>query len=132
MRKQRRIITALVLATSLLFTGCEPSEANKATTEVTNNADNFDITRELIIVNTRTDTVQCKLTGSFSLKMDSNDHQLEIITKTGQDEYRRDLFHINDDTNYYVHNVERTDWDDYRYEIIRYEDLYPEKLRTED
>lgn len=108
MKKVKTIWSVLLTAIFCTFTlaGCI-NESDTATTEIKNEADNFNIVRELTIVNTRTDGIQCKLTGTFSLNMDSTDHQLEIISKIGKDEYRRDLFHINDDTNYYVHNVDK-------------------------
>lgn len=119
-------ITLCILFVAGTLVGC--TEAENATANVKYEADNFSLPRTLIIVNTRTDKVQCKLTGTFSLNMDSHDNQLEIITKLGDDDYRRDLFHINSDTNYYVHNIDKEFenlWNEYEFEIQTYDTLYP-------
>lgn len=124
--KQFWAISLVLIFATFTLIGC--TEAENATTDIKTEADNFQIPRTLTIINTRTDKVQCILTGTFSLNMDEQDGQLEIVTKLGKDDYRRDLFHINDDTNYYVNNIDKEfekQWSDFEFEIQTFNDLYP-------
>lgn len=129
MKKIRKIGICSLIMCMFLFTcgfeGC--NEADYATTDVKNEADSFKIVRELTLVNTRLDKVQCKITGTFSLKFDNIDNQLEIIIKTGEEMFSRELFHINDDISYYMHTIDTEyapRWKNYAYEVITYNDLY--------
>ena len=66
-----------ILAVCILLSGCR--EADMVRYNVSKEADNFNVTRRLTVINARTDTILLQLTGTFSLKNNSQANELEII-----------------------------------------------------
>lgn len=113
---KKKILTIALVAVAMMsvFTGC--TEADKVSTNVSQEADNFNVTRKLTVINARTDTVLLELTGTFALKNNS-DNELEVIIETAKGKYRKDLVYLNDYTMYVVEDVSGADVDKYKYEI---------------
>ena len=97
-----------------VFAGC--SESSKVSRNVSQEADNFNVTRKLTVINARTDTVLLELTGTFALQ-NNDDNELEVIIETAKGKYRKDLVYLNDYTMYVVEDVSGADVDKYHYEI---------------
>lgn len=114
MKKKILTIALAAVAMMLIFTGC--TEADKVSTNVSQEADNFNVTRKLTVINARTDTILLELTGTFALKNNS-DNELEVIIETAKGKYRKDLVYLNDYTMYVVEDVSGADVDKYKYEI---------------
>lgn len=113
---KKRILLAMmaaVMATGIL-TSC--SESYKVSQNVSQEADNFNVTRKLTVINARTDTVLLELTGTFALQ-NNEDNELEVIIETAEGKYRKDLVYLNDYTMYVVEDISGADVDKYHYEI---------------
>ena len=95
--------------------GCE-NEANKVSANISLQADNFNITRKLTVLNARTDTVLLELTGTFALKNNSS-NELEVIIETAEGKYQKDYVYLNDYTMYVVEDISGSEVDKYHYEI---------------
>lgn len=95
--------------------GCG-TEANKVSANISVQADNFNITRKLTVLNARTDTVLLELTGTFALKNNSS-NELEVIIETAEGKYQKDYVYLNDYTMYVVEDISGSEVDKYRYEI---------------
>ena len=104
------VVMATVLALGVL-TGC--SESYKVSQNVSQEADNFNVTRKLTVINARTDTVLLELTGTFALQ----NNELEVIIETAEGKYKKDLVYLNDYTMYVVEDVSGANVDKYHYEI---------------
>lgn len=107
------VVMATVLAMGVL-TGC--SESYKASQNVSQEADNFNVTRKLTVINARTDTVLLELTGTFALQ-NNGANELEVIIETAEGKYKKDLVYLNDYTMYVVEDVSGANVDKYHYEI---------------
>jgi hypothetical protein len=107
------VVMATVLALGVL-TGC--SESYKVSQNVSQEADNFNVTRKLTVINARTDTVLLELTGTFALQ-NNRDNELEVIIETAEGKYRKDLVYLNDYTMYVVEDISGADVNKYHYEI---------------
>ena len=107
------VAMATVLAMGVL-TGC--SESNKVSQNVSQEADNFNVTRKLTVINARTDTVLLELTGTFALQ-NNGANELEVIIETAEGKYKKDLVYLNDYTMYVVEDVSGANVDKYHYEI---------------
>ena len=107
------VVMAAVLALGVL-TGC--SESYKVSQNVSKEADNFNVTRKITVINARTDTVLLELTGTFALQ-NNNDNELEVIIETAEGKYKKDLVYLNDYTMYVVEDVSGANVDKYHYEI---------------
>ena len=90
---KRKIAALLVLTAVSCFamTGC--TEADQVSTNISKEADNFNVTRKLTVLNARTDTILLELTGTFALKNNS-DNELEVIIETAEGKYQKDYVYL--------------------------------------
>lgn len=112
-KKVMALLAALVLACASL-TGC--TEVDQVSTNISKEADNFNVTRKLTVVNARTDTILLELTGTFALQNNS-ENELEVVIETAEGKYQKDLVYLNDYTMYVVEDISGADVDKYHYEI---------------
>ena len=105
---------ALVVLVCFAATGC--TEADQVSSNISKEADNFNVTRKLTVLNARTDTVLLELTGTFALKNNS-ENELEVIIETSEGKYQKDYVYLNDYTMYVVEDISGSAVDKYHYEI---------------
>ena len=112
----KKVIAVIMLACFICaaFAGC--TEADQVSQNISQEADNFKVTRKLTVLNARTDTILLDLTGTFALKNNS-DNELEVIIETAEGKYQKDYVYLNDYTMYVVEDISRSDVDKYHYEI---------------
>ena len=97
MKKALSILLIMVI-TLMLCVGCE-SEANRVSYNVSKEADNFNVCREIVVLNVRDDTVLYTLRGYFSLK-DEGHNELCIISEVGDGIYKKDFIYLSEWTTY--------------------------------
>ena len=114
MKKKLAAVIALVLLICVTATGC--TEANQVSYNISKEADNFNVTRKLTVLNARTDTILLELTGTFALK-NNEENELEVIIETAEDKYQKDYVYLNDYTMYVVEDISGASVDKYHYEI---------------
>lgn len=107
------LLAAFVLLCAFLA-GC--TEVDQVSNNISKEADNFNVTRKLTVLNARTDTILLELTGTFSLQNNS-ENELEVIIETAEGKYQKDLVYLNDYTMYVVEDISGADVDKYHYEI---------------
>ena len=112
--KQKKIIATIVIV-GMLLVGC--TEADKVSSNVSQEADNFNVIRRLTVLNARSDKPMFELIGAFSITVDSADNQLEVICETGENEYKKHFIALNEWTMYVVEDVSGAVVDKYRYEV---------------
>ncbi len=112
----KKVIAVITLACFICaaFAGC--TEADQVSQNISQEADNFNVTRKLTVLNARTDTILLDLTGTFALKNNS-DNELEVIIETAEGKYQKDYVYLNDYTMYVVEDISGSDVDKYHYEI---------------
>ena len=110
------VLMVVMIATTVLFTvGC--TEATQVSHNVSQEADNFNVIRRLTVINTRTDKPSFELVAAFSLQVDNDDNQIEVVCETGKGEYKKHIIGLNDETMYVVEDISGAEVDKYRYEI---------------
>ena len=114
MKKKMMAVLLMALLVCMAITGC--TEANQVSNNISQEADNFNVTRKLTVVNARTDTILLELTGTFALK-NNTANELEVIIETEEGKYKKDLVYLNDYTMYVVEDVSGSGVDKYHYEI---------------
>lgn len=114
MKKKMMAVLLMALLVCMAITGC--TEANQVSNNISQEADNFNVTRKLTVVNARTDTILLELTGTFALE-NNTANELEVIIETEEGKYKKDLVYLNDYTMYVVEDVSGADVDKYHYEI---------------
>lgn len=114
MKKKVIALLAAFLLVCTSLTGC--TEADQVSSNISKEADNFNVTRKLTVLNARTDTILLELTGTFALKNNSN-NELAIIIETAEGKYQKDYVYLNDYTMYVVEDISGASVDKYHYEI---------------
>lgn len=108
------LIITMIIGGLVVFTGC--TEVNQVSTNLGKEADNFNITRRIVVMNARTDTVMFELVGNFSLQNNEN-HELEIICEVAEGKYKKHFIKLNENTMYVVEDISGAYVDKYHYEV---------------
>lgn len=116
--KNKKITLALAaVLIALSLASCRQSD--RVSHNVSKEADNFNVCRRITVINSRTDTVIYELEGIFSLSNGLN-RELEIICKTGEDEYKKHFIYLTDTILYVVEDISGADVSPYHYEVTFY------------
>lgn len=113
MRKAVKILCAVLVCVTLL-TGCR--KANIVNYNIKRDADNFNVRRRVIALNTRTNEALFEVEGLISIKAD-NDGDLNVTIQTDEDSYKLFYAHLSDDVTYTCVQLEGNDVTPYAYEI---------------
>lgn len=109
------IIAVLLLAVfTATLTGC--SQADRVSANVSKEANNFNVTRRLAVINARSDKPIFELIGNFSVS-NSAYNELEITCEVGQGVYKKHFVYLNEWTIYVIEDVSGAYVSKYHYEI---------------
>ena len=103
--KKSRIVLALlsVLLTVTVLTGCE-TEAQRVSYNLSQQADNFNVVRQLTVINCIEGDVLFQMTGKMSITADTADNQLEIIVEDNGT-YVKHFVGLSDNVTYVVEDL---------------------------
>lgn len=111
------IATIAVIGILIGCTACEWStQADRVSTNISKEADRFNVTRRLAVINARTDKPIFEIIGNFSLSNNYN-NELEIICEVEQGKYKKHFVYLNEWTIYTVEDVSGAYVDNYHYEV---------------
>lgn len=108
----------MFISIAIPLSGC--TEAERKSTEISKQADDFKTPRKLTIINTRTDKVILEFIGTFSVQSSSG--AIDILCAVGNDKYEKHFFTLNEWTIYVVEDISSNGGDLY-FRQIKY---YPE------
>lgn len=115
--KNKKFIATLLLATAGLgLTGCMGTEVDQVSHNISQEADNFNITRKITVVNIRTDNVLFEMIGTFSIQ-NNNADELEIICEVEEGVYKKHFIYLNEWTSYVIEDISGANVDKYHYEL---------------
>ena len=112
----KKIVSLVVILILVLIVLCGCTEVNRVSYNIKQQADNFNVTRRIVVMNTRTDTVMFELIGNFSLQ-NNNSNELEIVCEVDNNVYKKHFIYLNDYTLYVVEDVSGAYVDKYHYEV---------------
>lgn len=108
----------LVLCLIAPLTGC--TEAERKSTQISREADDFRTPRKLTIINTRTDKVILEFIGTFSIQSSNGDGSIDILCAVSGDRYEKHFFALNEWTMYVVEDISNNGGDLYFREVKYY------------
>lgn len=113
----KKRITAAIMIAMIGFglAGCG-RESTRVSHNIGKEADNFNVTRRLAVINARTDEPVFELIGNFSLANNSS-NELEIICETENGVYKKHFVYLNQWTIYVVEDISGAYVDKYHYEV---------------
>ena len=103
--KKRRGVTILVVMVMamMILVGCE-TQADRVSYNLSQEADNFNVVRQLTVINCITGDTLFQMTGRLSITADTADNQLEVIVEDGKD-YCKHFIGLSDNTTYIVEDL---------------------------
>lgn len=102
-KKVLSLVVAAILITVTL-TGCK-TEAERVSYNLSQQADNFNVVRQLTVINCIEGDVLFQMTGRMSIKADTSDNQLEIIVENDNDTYVKHFVGLSDNVTYVVEDL---------------------------
>ena len=100
-RKIISVLTAMML-TVLILTGC--TEAERVEYNLTKEADNFNIVRQLTVIDCINGDVLFQMSGKMSITADTADNQLEILVEDNGT-YVKHFVGLSDNVTYVVEDL---------------------------
>ena len=109
------ILVAVCLCTCLA--GC--SEADNVNHNLSQAADNFQVTRKITVYNARTDMIILEMEGNMSLSKNTT-NELVVTCMTGPSQYKKNYVYLNEYVIYVVEDITDTVTDPYHYKVHFY------------
>lgn len=106
---------ALVVTLGLTATACFEDDADVASHNASKAADNFEVNRRIVMFNGITDKYLMEIVGLCSISDEGN--QLEVICKTGKNEYKKHFLGLSDNVSYFVEQGEPVKVSDSHYRV---------------
>lgn len=113
--KRMLLFVSLLLGLTGILSGC--TDADVASYNISEDADNFKVQRKVTFINTITNEVLYTVEGNFSIKADPEDNQLEITAKTGEDKFQKHFLGLSPTTVYIVEQLEWQETNKYQFKI---------------
>ena len=111
-----------VLIVTMTLTGCDQSD--RVSENISQEANNFNVVRRITVINARTDTVLLQLTGTFSLRNNS-ENELEVICELEDGKYQKHYVYLNEYTLYVVEDLSGSNVSKYSYELNFLPEMIP-------
>lgn len=115
----KKKIAAVLIAVSVVvgITAC--SEASRVESNLTKEADNFNVVRQLTVINCLQGDVLFQMTGKMSITADVSDNQLEIIVENEDGNYTKHFAGLSDNVTYTIEdlNLGANDVNKYQYTL---------------
>lgn len=118
MKYVKKIMYMILIAAALagMMSGC--TQAERASFNLTQEADNFNVVRQLTVINCITGDTLFQMTGKMSITVDVQENQLEIVVED-DGTYVKHLVGLSDNTAYVVEdlNLGENEVSNYRYTL---------------
>lgn len=106
----------IALTIALLLTGCT-TQADRVSQNLSQEADSFNVIRQLTVINCIEGDVLFQMTGKLSITADTNDNQLEIIVEDENGNYQKHFVGLSDNVTYVVEQLQAKNVSNYKYTL---------------
>lgn len=107
---------SLILVMATLMVGCD-TQANRVSYNLSQEADNFNVVRQLTVINCIQGDVIFQMTGKMSIKADTADNQLEVVVEDESGSYQKHFIGLSDNVTYTVEQKRYKNVDRYKYTL---------------
>lgn len=114
MNMRKKALTVMTMFAISTLTGC--TEAERVSSNLSEEADNFNICRQIVVINNDTGQILYEFEGFSSINVDETESQLEITSEIGDGQYCKDFIGLNNETTYVVTQIDAATVDKYHYE----------------
>lgn len=109
------LLTSMFIGMSLV--GC--NEADRVSANLSEQADNFNVLRQVTVINCIANDVVFQMTGKMSIKADTSDNQLEMVVENEDGSYSKHIIGLSDNVTYVVEDIDTNYVEKYRF-VINY------------
>ena len=101
---KKKIVAAIIaVSVAVGITAC--SEASRVESNLTKEADNFNVVRQLTVINCLQGDVLFQMSGRMSITADVDDNQLEIIVENNDNTYVKHFVGLSDNVTYVIEDL---------------------------
>jgi len=112
----KKILLVIVALSCILWSyGC--TDAQIASSNLSEAAENFEITRRIVFFNGITDKYLLSITGRCSIEMQAREQQLEVTCKIKPNQYKKHHLGLSDNVSYFSEQIETANVDVYHYRV---------------
>jgi hypothetical protein len=113
----KRLLLAALIPLTLALTGC-PNDAQVASANISQAADNFQINRRIVFYNTYNDVYALEIEGLCSIdKGDSVEREITVTCKTGPDQYKKHFLTLGDGLAFFAEQLDPAPANVYHYKV---------------
>lgn len=110
-------IICVLFVSMMILSGCQV-EADRVNYNLTQEADNFNIIRQITVINCLKGDVLFQMTGKMSITADTQDNQLEVIVEDENGKYKKHFIGLSDNVTYVIEDItDDTDVSKYHYTL---------------
>jgi len=115
------LIVLVVLTLALSLSGCR--EVARVSHNISKEADNFNVYREIVVINVRDEQVLYTLKGFFSIQgasentMNSVANTIMVISEIAPGKYKKDFIYLSEYTTFVCTDLKGVEVDPYHYEL---------------
>lgn len=110
-------IICVLFVSMMILSGCQV-EADKVNYNLTQEADNFNVIRQITVINCLKGDVLFQMTGKMSITADTQDNQLEVIVEDENGKYKKHFIGLSDNVTYVIEDItDDTDVSKYHYTL---------------
>ncbi|OHW63090.1 hypothetical protein EUAN_08740 [Andreesenia angusta] len=116
----KKKLAATIIATGLMVSlvGCvNESQSDRVSYNLSQEADNFNVVRQLTVMNCIQGDVLFQMTGKMSITADTTDNQLEVIVENSDGSYQKHFVGLSDNVTYVVEQKDYKNVDKYQYSL---------------
>lgn len=114
---KRLLKTPLIVAALVGLTGCDVRDADVASRNLSNAADNFEINRRIVFYNGVTGEYILILEGLCSLGNNDTTKRLSVTCKTGPAAYKKHFLGLSDNVTFFAEQIEQATASVYHYRV---------------
>jgi hypothetical protein len=117
----KKILLMLMVVMSMIATTNCKQEADTASYNLSIAADNFQIERRIVFIDTWTDTYLLSITGLCSIKSASGttgSNGVAVTCKTGQNDYKKHYLGLSGNVTYFSEQIREAPVNVYHYKVV--------------
>lgn len=115
--KKTAVAVGLTAGLALGATACT-RDSERASENLSKEADSFKIERRIVFFNGITDKYLLEIQGRCSISPDDAGDKLDVTCKVGEDQYKKHFLGLSDNVSYFVEQTESADVSVYHYKVI--------------
>lgn len=113
--KKKFAYFVLAIFICCILAGC--TEAERASYNLSQQADNFNDIRQITVINCLQGDVLFQMTGKMSITADVADNQLEVIVQDENGDYKKHFIGLSDNVTYVVEDITAENVSEYHYTL---------------